>query len=316
MAWAGAVVEDVFSRNFLLILTWLNFLGCGMLSGGALPEAGGAGDCVPPLLEERPDVEDREAGLASLERATGTAPASEAPSVPEVNSLVDLVLEWLASSLSSFSECSTELVSSVLAIDAPRDAGTEGYVKRGNSQGVWVESIDRACRGECTEGMNASKSRGVDCRLRESSQKAHSVGQSQNLSHGQNSVLQSQHCGIRRIQRTPLAMAFDACLSPSFVYLPPHSSLSSSASSTLAASFHPYGTQPSRTRHILMASDAVILDAPSSQPSTSGQRMVMPVSGVKRSFTHLDEGRYEDPRCDDVLSSPLCKGLTRRRAAL
>ncbi|KAI0757263.1 hypothetical protein C8Q80DRAFT_1090446 [Daedaleopsis nitida] len=31
---------------------------------------------------------------------------------------------------------------------------------------------------------------------------------------------------------------------------------------------------------------------PGSRPSTSGQH---PVNGVKRSFTHLDEGRYEDP---------------------
>lgn len=30
------VDADVFSRNFLLMLTWLNFLGCGMLSGGGL----------------------------------------------------------------------------------------------------------------------------------------------------------------------------------------------------------------------------------------------------------------------------------------
>ena len=29
-------VDDVFSRNFLLMLEWLNFLGCGTLNGGAL----------------------------------------------------------------------------------------------------------------------------------------------------------------------------------------------------------------------------------------------------------------------------------------
>lgn len=28
--------DDVFSRNFLLILTWLNFLGCGTLKGGVV----------------------------------------------------------------------------------------------------------------------------------------------------------------------------------------------------------------------------------------------------------------------------------------
>lgn len=28
--------DDVFSRNFLLILEWLNFLGCGTLNGGAV----------------------------------------------------------------------------------------------------------------------------------------------------------------------------------------------------------------------------------------------------------------------------------------
>lgn len=124
--WLGPEAEDVFSRNFLLILTWLNFLGCGMLSGGVLPEPDGAGDWVPPLLEEGPDAEDREAGLASRERAMGAAAASGAPSVPAVRSLMGLESVWLASSRSSFSECSAELVSSVLAIDAPRDAGTEG----------------------------------------------------------------------------------------------------------------------------------------------------------------------------------------------
>ena len=38
------------------------------------------------------------------------------------------------------------------------------------------------------------------------------------------------------------------------------------------------------------------LPNPSSRPSTSGQHMAPQVNGVKRSFTHLDEGRYEDPR--------------------
>ncbi|RPD81725.1 hypothetical protein L226DRAFT_475048 [Lentinus tigrinus ALCF2SS1-7] len=43
-----------------------------------------------------------------------------------------------------------------------------------------------------------------------------------------------------------------------------------------------------------MASDALVHDLPSSRPSTSGQH-AGPHAGVKRSFTHLDEGRYEDP---------------------
>ena len=45
-----------------------------------------------------------------------------------------------------------------------------------------------------------------------------------------------------------------------------------------------------------MASDALVHDAPNSRPSTSGQHMATPINGVKRSFTHLDEGKYEDPR--------------------
>ncbi len=44
-----------------------------------------------------------------------------------------------------------------------------------------------------------------------------------------------------------------------------------------------------------MASDALVHDLPTSRPSTSGQHGG-PQTGVKRSFTHLDEGRYEDPR--------------------
>lgn len=183
-------------------------------------------------------------------------------------------------------------------------------MKGGNSQSARRTSIDRACRGEYTEAMNASKSRDVDRRLKE---KVVSVGQSK--SHGQNSVLQSQHHGIRRIRRTWSPFNIQSLLLP----IPPlhlPSTSSSSAPSTSTTTFHSPRTSASRSHNTLMASDPVALDGPNSRPSTSGQHMVMPVNGVKRSFTHLDEGKYEDPRCADLFLSFLDWGLTRRRAAL
>ncbi|KAI0336089.1 hypothetical protein GY45DRAFT_1316149 [Cubamyces sp. BRFM 1775] len=44
-----------------------------------------------------------------------------------------------------------------------------------------------------------------------------------------------------------------------------------------------------------MASEVAIHDPSSSRPSTSGQHLTAQVNGIKRSFTHLDEARYEDP---------------------
>ena len=90
-----------------------------MLKGGA-PEAEEAGDGAPPLVEERPEAE--EAGLASRERPTETCPPSELPSAPAVKSFVSLDCVWFPSGRLSLSECCAELVRSVLAIDASRDA--------------------------------------------------------------------------------------------------------------------------------------------------------------------------------------------------
>ncbi len=83
---------------------------------------------MPPLVEETPEAEEREAGLASRERPARPFSVAEAPSTPVVKSLSGLRSAWLASSRSSFSECWAVLVRSVLAIDASGDAGRERYV--------------------------------------------------------------------------------------------------------------------------------------------------------------------------------------------
>ena len=49
-------------------------------------------------------------------------------------------------------------------------------------------------------------------------------------------------------------------------------------------------------RQPAMASEVPAHEHPNSRPSTSGQHSVVPVNGVKRSFTHLEENRYDDPR--------------------
>ena len=43
-----------------------------------------------------------------------------------------------------------------------------------------------------------------------------------------------------------------------------------------------------------MASDPPVHEL--SRPSTSGQHPVAPINGIKRSYHHLEESRYEDPR--------------------
>ena len=64
-----------------------------------------------------------------------------------------------------------------------------------------------------------------------------------------------------------------------------------------------------------MASDALVHDAPNSRPSTSGQHMAIPINGVKRSFTHLDEGKYEDPRHVGSVTAAASTWLTSVTAA-
>ena len=130
--WVG-VDAEVFSRNFLLMLTWLNFLGCGMLSGGPMVEPVGAGDWVLPLAEDRPEVEDCEAGLASRERSAELFLASEAPSAPEFTSKLGFGGAGCALNVSSFSERCGGL-RSVLAIDASRDAGRGRYEQQGSGK--------------------------------------------------------------------------------------------------------------------------------------------------------------------------------------
>ncbi len=58
--------DDVFSRNFLLILTWLNFLGCGILNGGALLGPGEVPFKVVPRRETEPAPGDGDGEIESV----------------------------------------------------------------------------------------------------------------------------------------------------------------------------------------------------------------------------------------------------------
>ena len=108
----GVEADDAFSRNFLLMLTWLNFFGWGMLKGSPFEVAEGA-HCAPAL---DPDAEDWEDGLGSRDWPTTESLALGAESVYSFNSGTGLApAAGLASWWSSFSEGCTD---SVLAIDA------------------------------------------------------------------------------------------------------------------------------------------------------------------------------------------------------
>ena len=127
----------------------------------------------------------------------GPVPASEALSAAPVRSLVGLMSVWSALSRSSFSECGTEVVGSVLAIDASRDAGTEGYVQQEYQSTSWA-GIDRASRGECTEHVEERRPQEEVAAER----LVATVGQSP--PEAKTPILQSQPCGIPRALQTTL----------------------------------------------------------------------------------------------------------------
>lgn len=262
-----------------------------MLSGGAVPEPVGTGECVPPLVEETPEAEEREAGLASRERPARPFSVAEAPSTPVVKSLSGLRSAWLASSRSSFSECWAVLVRSVLAIDASGDAGRERYVYK-RSQKLQSRQAEEGPAAEYTEAQVGDRPALEDW----SSQKP--VTQSRRLV--RRAFPSPANRRPRGNSRRPLKCAM--------------SEISNTACTTLATVLSlslPLLQAPRPPRHV---SSSVLLlplflaaqernaevmdpaDLPASRPSTSGQHMPPHVNGVKRSFTHLDEGRYEDPR--------------------
>lgn len=266
-----------------------------MLKGGA-PEAEEAGDGAPPLVEERPEAE--EAGLASRERPTETCPPSELPSAPAVKSFVSLDCVWFPSSRLSLSECCAELVRSVLAIDASRDAEERVCARVSGGKSV----IGTGPATEYTGDRRPSRRRRPQDELGVAEASRCWLDQDKSKA---KLILQSQLHGNARASNAIGLLLFN-CI-PCHTLVPPHQVQIATRLVVSAPTRTSLSTCQLRSRNFAaeaaaMASDALVHDLPTSRPSTSGQHPG-PHAGVKRSFTHLDESRYEDPRYVDALLS-------------